>query len=636
MKRKALRRLEPVPFAHVSLTDFFWSPRIETNRKKTIPAEYVQCKRTGQLDAWKWKPGKPKQPHIFWDSDVAKWIEAAAYDLALHPNRSLEKKVDDVVNAMEKVQMADGYLNSHYILVEPQNRWTNLRDRHELYCAGHLMEAAAAYYQATGKRKFFDIMCRYANHIARTFGPKKDQKRGYPGHQEIELALVKLYRATGRKSYLDLAEFFVNERGKRPHYFDLEAKARGAAPSEYRGTDYRHHQAHTPVRKQDTAEGHAVRAMYLYAGMADVAGETGDKTLLEACRRLWKNVTGKRMYVTGGIGSTRNGERFTFDYDLPNEEAYAETCAAIGLVFWAHRMLQIDPDGCYADVMERALYNNVPSGVSLDGRGFFYENPLAVHPDAVRYYRYFRRSGDPARKEWFGCSCCPPNIARLYASLGEYIYGKRRNEAWIHLYAAGRAAIDIGSQTITLEQETGYPWKEKVVVKVSPARAASFPLALRIPGWCRKAALKVNGRTVRPPVRKGYARIKRTWKKGDRVELTLPMPVELVEAHPGVRANAGRVAIQRGPVVYCLEEADNGRDLQDLVLNKSGLRAKYDPRLLGGVCTVTGKAYRREWKGGLYDRGKAKRTAVNIKAVPFATWANRRVGEMAVWILRSS
>ena len=629
---KPLPRLAPVPLTDVTIDDAFWSPRLEVNRTVTLPIEYDQCKRTGRLDAMTWTPGRKGQPHIFWDSDVAKWIEAAAYSLATHPDTALQRKVDRVIDTLAGGQGDDGYLNSYFGRVEPDKRWTNLRDRHELYCAGHLIEAAVAYAQATGKRTLLDVMCRYADRIAETFGPRRGQKRGYPGHEEIELALVKLYRATGRARYLALSTFFIDERGRQPHYYDREAKARGDDPKKFHFRNYEYNQSHVPVREQAEVVGHAVRACYLYAGMADVAAETGDRGLLAACRRLWKNVTLRRMYVHGGIGPAGRNEGFTFDYDLPNETAYAETCAAIALVFFAHRMLQIDRDGTVADVMERALYNGVISGVSYDGKAFFYENPLAAHPGGGP------NGGNHRRSAWFGCACCPPNVARLLASLGQYAYSARRNEAWVHLYVAGTAAVDIGSQSVTLRTQTRYPWSGRVRIAVRPERPGEFTLALRIPGWCRGAKLTVNGKPVRlgPITARGYAKVKRLWSAGDRVELVMPMPVERIESNPKVRQNRGCVALQCGPVVYCLEQVDNGPDLRGVILPASAkLTARTDRSLFGGVGVITGKVLRLDagtWSAGMYRPAASKTRPAPIKAIPYFLWANRKEGEMLVWI----
>ena len=638
MTQASLRQLTPVPLKKVTVDAGFWASRLTTNRQVTLPIEYEQCKETGRIDAWKldWQEGMPNKPQLFWDSDVAKWLEAVAYSLTSHPDRKLEELADNVIDMIEKAQQPDGYLNVFFIVLHPKERWNNLRDQHELYCAGNLIEAAVAYYEATGKRKLLEVLCRCADCIDQLFGPGKDRKRGYPGHEEIELALVKLYRATGEKRYLKLAEFFVNERGRQPHYFDIEAKARGEKAEQYWAGTHAYNQAHLPVREQAEVVGHAVRAMYLYSGMADVAAETGDQALLDACKRLWHNLTEKRLHITGGIGPTHANEGFTFDYDLPNEDAYLETCAAIGLVFWAHRMLQLEPDARYADVMERALYNGTISGVSLDGERFFYGNPLASYPGVDGNGRFAGKDYHYRRSEWFGCACCPPNILRLLASLPGYIYSQSRDEAWVHLYAGGRAELEVAGQKVELIQQTEYPWKEKVNITLNLEKPARFTLALRIPGWCRAATLEVNGKALKTEAHNGYAKIEREWQTGDKVELNLPMPVLRLEAHPKVRQNAGRVALQRGPLVYCLEEVDNGKDLHDLVLPaETELRAEHDPKLLGGVTVITGEAKRREhsgWPGQLYRPAGTKHKAVPFKAIPYFLWANRDPGEMIVWL----
>jgi DUF1680 family protein len=498
------------------------------------------------------------------------------------------------------------------------------------------MEAAVAYFAATGKRKFLDVMCRYADHIDRTFGTKKGQKRGYCGHPEVELALVKLYRATGNRRYLNLSKFFVDERGRKPSYYDIEARARGEDPKQTRFGKYSYCQSHEPLRQQSEVVGHAVRAMYVYSGMADVAAETGDQSLLAAMKRLWQNVTTKRMHVTGGIGPTCRNEGFTFDYDLPNENAYDETCANIAFVFWAHRMLHLDPDGRYADVMEQVLYNSMISGISLSGDRFFYANPLAAHPGVDPHGGIQPKDYQYRRSKWFGCACCPPNIARLLASFGGYLYSQGEDEVRVNLYVASQAELDMNGRRVRLEQKTRCPWDELVTITVQPDRPTLFSVALRIPGWCRGAKIKINDRSVPVRVEKGYARINRRWERGDKMELTLPMPVERIEANPKVRQNAGRVALQRGPVVYCLEETDNGKDLNDLILPRAAkLTAKFEPRLLGGVVTIAGKAQRRDpakWKNELYRPVATPLKPVPIKAVPYAVWGNRRPGEMIVWI----
>lgn len=640
---KPLSRTQALGFSHVRFEDRFWKPRLETNRKVTLPIEYQICKKTGRIDAWKWKPGRPFQPHFFWDSDVAKWMEAAACSLAVHPDRALEKKLDVVIAMMAKAQLVNGYLNSRYIRVEPDKRWTNLRVNHELYCAGHLMEAAAAYFKATGKRRFLDIMGRYADHIAKVFGRERGKKRGYCGHEEIELALVKMYEATHNPRYLKLSKYFIDERGRQPHYFDQEAKWRGETHCQKKiDYDYSTYQAHLPVRQQKTAEGHSVRAMYLYSGMAAVAAEYGDKSLWKTCRNIWRNMVERRMYVTGGIGSWTRGERFSFDYDLSNEEAYAETCAAIGLVFWAHRMLNLEPARCYADVMERALYNGVLSGVSLDGKHFFYNNPLAVYP---AHYHFAQRIGQsdgyraPSRQKWFSCACCPPNVARLLASLGEYLYSFNDHEIYVHLFVQSRAEFTIAGQPITLAQKTNYPWDGKIRINLQlPAnRKTRFNLALRIPSWCRNPRMRINGLAIRMVVpSNGYVTLAREWRSNDELELNLPMPVEELEAHPGVRHNCGRIALQRGPVVYCLEEIDNGPNLNDILLaKKPSWKVRFDRRVFGGIPVILGRAFRRSmknWKNQLYMPGQTNLEQTTIKTVPYCLWSNRGEGEMIVWI----
>ena len=584
-----LPSLVPADLRRVRFDDRFWAPRIEVNRAATLPIEYEQCLKTGRIDAFRlnWKPGQPNPPHIFWDSDVAKWVEAAAYSLATHPDPALDAQLDGVIALIASAQQPDGYLNCHYTVVAPGKRWTNLRDCHELYCAGHLIEASVAHFRATGKRTLLDVMCRYADHIDSVFGRAKGKKRGYCGHEEIELALVKLHAATGNKRYLRLAKYFVDERGRKPYYYDAESRARGEDPmtNRHRKGDepYSYCHAHMPVRQQREVTGHAVRAMYLYTAMADLAGAYGDRELLTACRALWDHLTLKRIYVTAGVGPTASNEGFSFDYDLPNESAYAESCAAIGLVFWADRMLRLERDARYADVMETALYNGAISGVSLDGRKFFYVNPLA---SAGRHHR----------QDWFGCACCPPNIARLLASLGGYACSQEADAAWVHLYAQGRAELEVAGVPVEIIQKTEYPWDGLVRLIVRPDRPARFTLALRIPGWCRGAKLSVNGKPVALAriVRKGYAHVERRWMPGDVVTLDLPMPVERIEANPEVRQDCGRVALRRGPVVYCLEQVDNGPRLNDIVLPRdAALKAVFRPDLLGGVAVITGRASRR-------------------------------------------
>lgn len=633
MTSSTRRKLTPVPLTRVTVEDAFWAPRIRVNRERTIPHEYKQCKDTGRIDAFllNWQPGMEPKPHYFWDSDVAKWIEAASYSLATHPNAELDALLDEVIENIAGAQQEDGYLNTYFTQVEPENRWINLGMWHELYCAGHLMEAAVAHFEATGKGKFLDVMCRYADYIDSVFGPGK--RDGCPGHEEIELALVKLYRVTGEQRYLKLSQFFLDQRGQKPSVFKREMKK--LTPEQSGG--HRHFfeegdnfhteycQDHLPVREQSEVVGHAVRAMYLYCGMADVANETGDQGLLEACERLWDNVCRKRMYVTGGIGPSRSNEGFTQDYDLPNALAYAETCAAVALVFWNHRMLQLQGDSRFADVMERALYNGTISGVSLDGNKFFYVNPL-------------ESKGNHHRQDWFGCACCPPNIARLIASIGGYIYSQAENDAYVHLYIQSNSTLQVGSKQVELRQETDYPWDGTIRISVDLEEQTVFGLNLRIPEWSRNAALTVNGETldVESVTNLGYARIEREWKSGDEVELVLPMPVESIEANPAVRQNVGDVALQRGPIVYCLEQVDNPVPLHRIVLPRDAeLKAHFEKELLGGVTIIKGEALLvddSDWDNMLYRSKPSKMKPFEITAIPYYAWDHRELGEMRVWI----
>ena len=630
-------RLQPVCSSSVSIEDAFWKRRMEINRTVTLGVLHAQNTKTGALKGyqWEWDPLEPNRPWRIWLGDVTKWIEAAGHTLMTHADKKLEKMARNAVENVIKGQKPDGYLYANPIA--PDERWTNLERLHELYDVGHAIEAAVVWRQATGDGRFVEAMCRCADLVDSVFGRQRGKKHGYPGHEEIELALVRLYRATAEKRYLNLAKYFIDQRGQQPHYFDQEAIARGESRERARpwGSTYETLQAHLPVRRQREAVGHAVRALYLYSGMADVAAEKDDKELLAVCRRLWKNITQRRMYISGGIGSEPHGESFTFDYDLPNETAYAETCASIALVFFAHRMLQIEAAGEYADVMERALYNGVLTGVSLDGKRFFYANHLAVHPDALK--------DAPAnmaatRQKWFGCACCPPNLARMIAQFPGLVYSTGRREAYVHLYTQSRADLEVAGQPVRITQKTAYPWEGEVTITVMPEKPAVWTLSLRIPGWCRQARLDINGRSidVGPNTRKGYARIRREWHDGDRARLILAMPPERVEAHPLVRQNCGKIALQRGPLVYCLEEVDNGKALNDLVLPKSArLTVRREKNLGGMIPLIVCQGQRRsldDWGQTLYRSTRSKKKRVTIRAVPYFMWANRRPGEMLVWI----
>jgi uncharacterized protein len=619
----------------------FWGSRVDAVAGRTADILYERCVEAGmldQIDPDRPSPGVRIPFHVgegftastvttqmFWDSDLGKSIETAAYSLYRRKNPELERKIDAVIDMYEKLQQPDGYLSSWYQRIEPGKRWTNLRDCHELYCAGHLIEGAVAYYQATGKRKLLDVMCRYADHIASQFGPEPGKKKGYCGHEEIELALVKLARVTGNGRYLDLANYFINQRGRQPHFFDEEARARGADPKDFHFKTYEYNQSHKPVREQDKVVGHAVRAMYLYSGMADIATEFGDESLRSALDRLWVDLTSKRLYVTGGLGPSADNEGFTADYDFPNESAYAETCAAVGLVFWSSRMLGMGPNSRYADTMELALYNGTISGLSLDGSRFFYENPLESR-------------GAHQRWKWHRCPCCPPNIGRLVASIGSYFYGLADDAVAVHLYCDSTSRLEIGGRKVRLTQTTRYPWDGAVAIDIEADKPVHFTLHLRIPGWCRRASLAVNGDAIdlENATKDGYAMIERSWQTGDTVRLDLDMSVERLYANPEVRQDAGRVALRRGPLVYCLEGADNEAPLHRLRLPASSrLQAREAADLLGGVVTISASAEAETtegWNDTLYRTNPPEVSAVQIEAVPYFAWDNRDPGEMLVWV----
>ncbi len=619
----------------VRIDDAFWSPRLEATRAATVPVFYDRCRDAGILDHI--DPDIAEKPRKalngvhglsaqrFWDSDIGKLIEMAGYVLADKRDAALEARIDTLIGKLARMQQPDGYLNSWFIYQEKGKRWTNLRDDHELYCAGHLIEGAVAYFEATGKRAFLDIMVRYVDHIASVFGTGPGQKRGYCGHEEIELALVRLYHVTGDQKHRDLALYFIDERGRQPHYYDEEARARGVDPAKYYFGSYEYGQAHLPVREQDKVVGHAVRAMYLYCGMADIVAEPGDAALKAALERLWDDLMKKRLYVTGGMGPSARNEGFTADYDLPNESAYAETCAAVGLVFWASRMLRFDLDRRYGDAMELALFNGALAGVSLDGSLFYYENPLASRGDHLRW-------------KWHRCPCCPPNIGRLIASLGRYAYGVADNALAIHLFIGGTAQLAMGGNRVTVSQTTRYPWDGAVEIALSPATPATFAVSIRIPAWCAAPRLMINGAAVglTAVTTKGYATIERRWAPGDRVTLDLPMTVDRIHAHPDIRDDAGRVALQRGPLVYCAESCDNPEPIHAMTLPERGeVTAAFDTGLLGGMVRISTPAKvngASTSSSALYSTTPPESRETRLTAVPYFAWGHRQAGPMQVWL----
>ncbi|GLX70937.1 glycoside hydrolase family 127 protein [Paenibacillus glycanilyticus] len=637
-----------------SIQDHFWNEYSKLVRDTVIPYQWEALNdriqdaepsysirnfriaaglETGEFGGW-----------IFQDSDLYKWLEAVAYSLERHPDPELETIADEAIDLIGQAQRENGYLNTYFTIQEPGKEWTNLYEAHELYCAGHLFEAAVAYYEATGKRKLLDISCRFADLIASLFGTNPGQMKAYCGHPEVELALVKLYHATGEERYLNLSLYFIDERGSKPSYFLEEWERRGRTTIWAQGEpNLEVYQSHLPVREQPVAVGHSVRAVYLYTAMADLARLTGDSKLREACERLWANTTGKQMYITGGIGATHLGEAFTFDHDLPNDTVYAETCASIGLIFWARRMLQLEAKSEYADVMERALYNNVLGSMAKDGKHFFYVNPLEVWPEASS------KSPDrfhvkPVRQKWFGCSCCPPNVARLISSLDEYIYGVSEDgrTVHVHLYIGSEVSFETEGRKVTLSQQSELPWNGQITFTVSLTDSpdgAEFDLSLRIPNWYNngRPTLKINGEIQQYRIEQGYAKIDRTWKDNDQVEWLLPIETTLIAANPLIRADAGKAAIQRGPLVYCLEEADNGKPLASLSLaDQPSLTERLVPDLLGGCVVVEGDGYVTDnagWEAGMPYRVLNKQLkSIRFKAVPYYLWGNREPGEMSVWL----
>ena len=570
---------------------------------------------------------------VFQDSDAYKWLEAVAYSLRFKPDKALEKTADEAIELIAAAQQPDGYLDTYYISNGLGERWTNLKDNHELYCAGHLIEAAVAYYQATGKRQLLDVALKLVKHIDSVIGPEDGKKRGYPGHPVIEMALMRLYEITSDPAHLRLAKYFVDERGQDPIYFATEDAARGRKAGEYA-----YYQAHKPVREQTDAVGHAVRAMYLYSGMADVARETDDQSLKAACEALWRSTVSRRMYVTGSVGSTYHGEAFSFDYDLPNDTVYGETCAAIGLCFFARRMLALQPKAEYADVMERALYNGVISGMDLDGQRFFYVNPLEVWPEACEKDPG-KRHVRPQRQKWFGCACCPPNLFRLLTSLEDYVAVADDKTLYMDLYTPGTVNAFVGGGELNLSVATEYPWDGQIALTCTQERTVDCAVALRIPGWCGQWTLTVNGEPVAPIMRDGYAVVERAWKNGDQILLDLTMTPRLVRANPRVRADAGKVALTRGPLVYCLEQADNGAMLHLLRMkaDPGALTAHTDE--LGGVIEITADGVREadgaDWGDTLYAPAEAPECEpVRLRFIPYYAWANRGLGEMSVWVRR--
>ena len=623
-------KITGVPFNEVKINDQFWLPKIETNRTVTIPASFTKCEETGRVENFikaAKKEGEFGTEFPFDDTDIYKTIEGAAYSMSVHPDPKLDRYVDSLITIVGAAQEPDGYLYTART-IDPKHphewsgneRWINESIlSHELYNSGHLFEAASAHFQATGKRNFLNIALKNADLLTQVFGTGK--RNDAPGHEIVEMGLVKLYRITGEKKYLDLAKFFIDCRGKEND------------PKKIYSQD------HKPVIDQDEAVGHAVRAGYLYSGVADVAALTGDSAYLEAIDKIWENMLSKKFYITGGIGARHAGEAFGDNYELPNLTAYNETCAAIANVYWNYRMFLLHGDAKYIDVLERSLYNGVISGIGIDGKTFFYPNPL----ECDMQYKF--NSGETLdRQPWFDCSCCPTNMCRFIASVPGYIYAQSGNILYINLFAQSSSTIQLNKKLpVAISQETQYPWDGKVKISVSPEKTIQFALCLRIPGWAGNqpvpsdlysfispeegsVSIKVNGEDVQYKTEKGYAVIDREWNPGDVVSYDIPIDIRRVQSNKKVADDAGKVALERGPIVYCLEGVDNGKDLMALSLPDSAkLSENFNPEELSGIVTISGEA----------EITTGKKTEVQkFTAIPYFVWNNRGADEMKVWITR--
>ena len=591
IKEQPLKMIEQIDFSHVKINDNFWSPRLSKHVSATLPVCIDQIEnQTGRIRNFEnAAKGEGEHSGIFFDdSDVYKALEGMAYSLINNPDPELEKKADEWIDKFAAAQQPDGYINTFYTLTGLDKRWTNM-DKHEMYCAGHMIEAGVAYYQATGKRKLLDVCIRMTDHMMSQFGPGK--RHWVPGHEEIELALVKLYQTTQEQKYLDFAYWLLEERGHGHGTMGDEGKWNPV-----------YYQDIVPVRQLTDISGHAVRCMYLYCGMADVAALKNDTGYIAAIDRLWDDVVHRNMYITGGIGSSRDNEGFTEDYDLPNLDAYCETCASVGMVLWNQRMNQLTGDSKYIDILERSLYNGALAGISLGGDRFFYVNPL-------------ESKGDHHRQEWYGCACCPSQLSRFLPSIGNYIYASSDDALWVNLYIGNTGQIRIGETDILLTQETDYPWDGSVKLTISTSQPLEKEIRLRIPNWCKTYDLSINGKRINVSEKKGYAVIK-DWKSQDVIALDMDMPVEIVAADPHVKENFDKRAIQRGPLVYCMEEIDNPVYFDQIQLSPSTtFQTAFASDILNGIKTI-----------------KTNGRAQSATFIPYYAWDNRKAGKMRVWI----
>ena len=627
-----------LPINSVRVSDPFWDSRILNAVERVIPYQWRVLN-----DA---EPGAEKSHAVmnfriaagleegefggrqFQDSDLAKWMEAASFSLMYRDSPEIRAHLDEAIGLLEKAQQPDGYLDTHYILKKPDRKWKELAHGHELYCAGHMLEAAVAYTQVTGDDRFMKVMDRLVDLIDATFGKGPGKTEGYPGHEEIELALMKAYALKQDEKYLRLADYFIRARAAVPGFKENDPVYREYAEKD-RSLDASYYQAHKPLTEQESAEGHAVRAMYLFTGAADVALATGAQDLKAALERLWNNVTRRRMYITGGVGSQGAGERFTIDYDLPNDTCYTETCASVGLAMWALRMLRLDPKAEYADIMERALYNNVLSGIAVDGEHYFYVNPLQIRPETARF-RADLADVEPSRVKWFGCACCPPNVIRTLTGLGGYVATRMDERIYLHLYVGSQ--IDLGGGSI-LEIKTEMPWEGEAEIHAASERAVD--LALRIPGYAGSFDIQLDGQSCFWQERQGYAFL--TLPPGGTLRISFAMKPQVIAANPHVQEDCGKVCVLRGPFVYCAEEADNGKDLQDIRLNVNAPLSVEKSDLFGGIRVIQAEGWKTDPEAFaddvLYrDISGVKEKETQVTLIPYHLWNNRGEGEMSVWL----
>ena len=629
----------------VQISDDFWShmQNLVTDvvipfQERVLNDEEAGVEKSHAIDNFRIAAGLAEGEFygmVFQDSDVAKWLEGVAYSLIIKPDAELEARADAIIEIVAKAQQEDGYLNTYFTIKEPEHRWKNLLECHELYCAGHMMEAAVAYYEATGKDRLLGVMERMAEHIIRRFGNEEGKVTGIPGHQEVEIGLMRMYHATGKQQYKDMARYFLEERGKNPDFFKEEAAKRDWEHFGMKPEDTKYNQSHATVYEQDEAVGHSVRAVYMYTAMADLAAEDGDTRLLDACRRLWNNIVQQKMYITGGIGATVVGESFSVPYELPNDTVYAETCASIGLVFFAKQMLKSEKKGCYADVMERELYNGIISGMQRDGKRFFYVNPLEVNPGtsgvAAGYEHVI-----PERPGWYACACCPPNLVRMVTSLGKYAWDEEDDVIYSHLFIGGDASLAHAD----IHVESSYPWSGKVSYEVKANTADAFTVAIHIPSYINRKTLRVclNGEAVdtQALIRDGYLYVERVWGRTDRITLEFQMPVRKIYANTKVREDVGCVALMRGPVVYCFEGVDNGEELQALFVDREldATVVNGEGELFSGMNLLDVAGKRLIYSGGteLYSEEEPVFEPVKLRAVPYFAWGNRGLNQMRVWM----